>query len=118
MSDYDEDINQSAARPGMEGVANRQAPAAPAAAKKEPLRQVPYDPEPIMQSRDQDGNETQGARPQVARGRTDPFSIKGSPAPPKAPPAPSAPAAPSSPGSGKVGRQRTQAIEDEADKAG
>jgi hypothetical protein len=126
MSDYDDDINQSAARPGMEGPANR------GGMFKETMTHVSKDAKTGVETRtdvdlhpvahdarDQDGTR-QGPRRAVSpptRSAFGPDSAS-APAPPKAPPAPSAPAAPSSPGSGKGGRQRTQAIEDEADKAG
>ena len=81
---YESEMNQPAHRPGMESVVNR------GPAVKMQSRNAP---EPIMQSRDKNGNETQAERPTVAPGRIDPFSIKDDPAPKRTPaPANSAPA--------------------------
>lgn len=98
---YDSEINQSAHRPGMESVVNRGAP--------------PTTPSARADARDQSGNRTSEARPTVAAGHIDPFSVKGDAAP--ATPAKTPMAAPDD-GSGAGGRQREAAIMNEVQKAG
>jgi hypothetical protein len=103
---YESEINQPAHRPGMESVVNR-GPAQKMGVQNKPM--------PIMQARDQSGNETQDDRPKVAPGRTDPFSVAGDPAPKT--PAKTPPSSPSADGSGSGGREREQVIMDNVDKA-
>jgi hypothetical protein len=109
MSDYDDDINQSAARPGMEGPANRGGLSASVTEVSSKTGE--------NDMRDQSGNRS-GPRRTVSPPTRSAFGPDSAsdPAPPKTPPP--AAAAPSSPGSGRGGRQRTQAIEDAADKDG
>lgn len=93
---YEGEMNQPKHRPGMESVVNRGAD----------------DP------RDQSGNRL-GSRRTASPPTRSAFGADSASDPaPKAPPqAAATPPAPASPGSGIGGRQRTQAIEDEADKA-
>ena len=105
MSDYDDDINQSAARPGMESVANRGAVSGGAGAGnmlKETMTRVsrdtktgvetrtPVDPHPVAHdARDQDGTR-QGPRRQVSPPTRSAFGSDSDsdPAPKAAPAAP------------------------------
>lgn len=93
---YDQEINQTAHRPGMEGVVNRASS--------------------TDDARDSSGNRT-AARPTVSPPTRSAFGPDSAsdPAPKAAPTPAAAPAAPD--GSGTGGRQREQAIMDTVDKS-